>query len=487
MSSLYVIVDSPEIWAPYYTTEQVITAKDYLMNIGVWEPSSQVYNLCSDYSYRSPGYYCSLLAEARKHKVLPSVRTLNELSGGAAMELGTDLLRRLRQFLTTHVPPEVMSFRSKIFFGLTRIPALERLAKKIFELYPAPLLEVEFERGTGWYVTNVRPVALAELDEAGQDEFAAALDNFSKKIWRQPRRDRPARFDLAILVDPEEKMPPSNRAALQLFIKNAKQLDIDADLITAKDETRLLEYDALFIRQTTAINHITLRLAQRAARSNMPVIDDPDSIIRCTNKVFLHELLSANKVRVPNALMIFADSVPAYEAVREELGNPLVLKIPDGSFSFGVTRVGTAEDFATAIDGLLAQSSVIVAQEFVPTSFDWRIGVLAGRAIFACKYFMVRGHWQIYSHEALHSKSGGYEAVAVHRVPAQVTRLALKAAGLIGNGLYGVDVKETDSGPVVIEVNDNPSIDRGVEDALLGEDLYRTIMAEFLNRLYSRA
>jgi len=35
----------------------------------------------------------------------------------------------------------------------------------------------------------------------------------------------------------------------------------------------------------------------------------------------------------------------------------------------------------------------------------------------------------------------------------------------------------------VIEVNDNPSIESGVEDAYLGEDLYRRIMQEFLNRL----
>ena len=36
---------------------------------------------------------------------------------------------------------------------------------------------------------------------------------------------------------------------------------------------------------------------------------------------------------------------------------------------------------------------------------------------------------------------------------------------------------------VVIEVNDNPSIDAGVEDAYLGEDLYRRIMGEFLRRM----
>jgi len=36
---------------------------------------------------------------------------------------------------------------------------------------------------------------------------------------------------------------------------------------------------------------------------------------------------------------------------------------------------------------------------------------------------------------------------------------------------------------VIIEVNDNPNIDWGIEDAYLGEDLYRRVMGEFLRRL----
>jgi len=59
----------------------------------------------------------------------------------------------------------------------------------------------------------------------------------------------------------------------------------------------------------------------------------------------------------------------------------------------------------------------------------------------------------------------------------------MKAAGLIGNGLYGVDLKQTDKGVVVIEVNDNPSIETTVEDKVIGKELYHKVMAEFLRRL----
>ena len=62
-------------------------------------------------------------------------------------------------------------------------------------------------------------------------------------------------------------------------------------------------------------------------------------------------------------------------------------------------------------------------------------------------------------------------------------KLAVKASVAIGNGLYGVDLKLDGNRAVVIEVNDNPSIDSDVEDAYLGEDLYLRIMGEFLRRL----
>ena len=67
--------------------------------------------------------------------------------------------------------------------------------------------------------------------------------------------------------------------------------------------------------------------------------------------------------------------------------------------------------------------------------------------------------------------------------PSEVVKLALRATAPIGDGLYGVDIKQTADRLVVIEVNDNPSIDAGVEDEQLESELYRRIMQEFLRRM----
>ncbi|NJN48482.1 MAG: RimK family alpha-L-glutamate ligase, partial [Candidatus Competibacteraceae bacterium] len=76
-----------------------------------------------------------------------------------------------------------------------------------------------------------------------------------------------------------------------------------------------------------------------------------------------------------------------------------------------------------------------------------------------------------------------FKTFRVEDAPEVVIKTALKAANLIGDGLYGVDLKQTDKGLVVIEINDNPNIDAGVEDQVLKEDLYRVVIEDFVWRL----
>jgi glutathione synthase/RimK-type ligase-like ATP-grasp enzyme len=97
---------------------------------------------------------------------------------------------------------------------------------------------------------------------------------------------------------------------------------------------------------------------------------------------------------------------------------------------------------------------------------------------------MSRKHWQIVNHQAKgNPRQGGFRTLAVEDAPPRVVKTALRAANLIGDGLYGVDLKQARNGVMVIEVNDNPNLDAGVEDAVIKDDLYRRIMEDFLYRL----
>ena len=172
------------------------------------------------------------------------------------------------------------------------------------------------------------------------------------------------------------------------------------------------------------------------------------------------------------------------EEVEEKLGFPCVLKKPDSSFSQGVVKVYDKKELDEQLKEMLSSSDLVIGQEFLFTEYDWRIGVLNQKAIYACKYHMAKDHWQIYDWSSEDEENyGGIETVNLEDVPEEVLNVSLKTANLIGDGLYGVDLKHKDGQVYIIEVNDNPSIDAGYEDKLLGDELYDLIMNEFKARL----
>ena len=285
-------------------------------------------------------------------------------------------------------------------------------------------------------------------------------------------------------MNPADPEPPSDEKALKHFETAAEAVGFEVEFITAEDRGRLAEFDALFIRDTTAVNHYTYRFARRAAAEGLVVIDDPESILKCTNKVYLAELLSRHGVPAPRTLMVHRENVGQ---IIPTLSLPVVLKQPDSAFSAGVVKVENEAELLQKAHELLGRSELIVAQEWLPTEFDWRVGILDRRPLFVCKYFMAPGHWQIISRNRDgETTAGPWQALSVGEAPEEVVRIALKAAGLIGNGLYGVDLKQVGNRVVVIEVNDNPSIESGVEDGVMKEALYREIVGTILRRVEQR-
>jgi glutathione synthase/RimK-type ligase-like ATP-grasp enzyme len=483
MSQLHIVVDSLEDWAPYQYSENLLSASEYLELAKQPGVKTRVINLCKEsWLYLSQGYYVSLLAEARGHSTVPAAMTLTSLSDANPTELALKVVddRVVRQLNRMPENGET-STEVEFFFGRANRPGLDAVGRLIFEMMPFPMLRAELKYDGKWKLKKLFPLSLHQLNDESQSAFADALDSFSKKIWRSPKQKRPSRFDMAILCDPEEKLPPSDKKALDKFVQAGRKKNVDIELITAASANRLGEFDMLFIRQTTAINHVTFELATRAWEEGLVVIDDPVSIVRCTNKLFLMELFARHRVPTPASRLIHRASPQTLVQAGEELGYPLIVKIPDGSFSRGILKIESSGQLHLAKE-LFKTSELLLAQEYLYTNFDWRIGVLNGKPLYACQYFMARNHWQIYNHSANRFSSGGFKTIPTYEAPKSVVQAAVKAAGLIGNGLYGVDLKQIEDRVVVIEVNDNPSIESGVEDAFLKDELYSLIIEEFIER-----
>ncbi len=462
---------------------EVVLARDYLTD-AAWtkERGVRAFNLCRSYRYQSEGYYVSLLAAARRHRPFPGLLTVLDMKSRA-------LVRTVHDDLDDDIQKCLEDIRSErfvlsVYFGKNLARRHDRLARRLFAQFPAPLLRATFVHGDAWRLASVSPIAMRDVPEDHLEFLRkAALEYFARPRY-QARIPRASRFDLAILHDPDEELAPSDMKALTRFREAGEEVGFGVELIQREDYGRLGEFDALFIRETTAVNHHTFRFSQKAESEGLIVIDDPESILRCTNKVFQTEAMELASIPIPKTWI--ADRSDPDE-VERRIGYPCVLKHPDSSFSQGVVRCDGPAELEHHATTILENSDLFLVQEYLPSDFDWRIGIFGGEALYACRYHMARGHWQIVKKTSSGRFAyGRVEPVALDAAPPKIVRMALRAAATIGNGLYGVDIKEAGKRTVVTEVNDNPNIDAGCEDALLGNDLYLHIMRGFLQRVEER-
>jgi glutathione synthase/RimK-type ligase-like ATP-grasp enzyme len=483
--SILIVVNSPDKWPLHVPGVEVVSARGYVSEARFSDLRGvKVFNLCKSYRYQSLGYYVSLLAEARGHRPMPSITTIQDLKSPTMLRLAADDLEEAIEEHLAHLGSD--AFTLSVYFGRNLARKYDRLALKLFNLFPAPLLRAEFVREKTWTLSSIAPIPVGDVPadhrpfllEVAQEYFAGR-----RRAGAGVGRGA-SRFDLAILHNPEEDARPSNDGAIEKFVRAARELGIEADLITRDDYARLAEFDGLFIRETTRVNHHTYRFSRRAAAEGLVVIDDPESIVRCSNKVFLAEMLERHDIGHPRTFIAHKDNI---EDIPLYVGFPCVLKQPDSAFSQGVLKATDPAMLERQTRQLLEGSDLVIAQEFVPSEYDWRVGVLDGKPLFVCKYHMAKGHWQIVTTTRSGEREfGKVEAVPVEEAPRRVVSAAVRAAGHVGDGLYGVDVKQVDGKVYVIEVNDNPNIDSGYEDKVLGKDLYLRVMQVFLSRMEAR-
>jgi glutathione synthase/RimK-type ligase-like ATP-grasp enzyme len=476
---ILLVTDNPKRFALDVPGVHVVAAREYLTDPGYSAlRGAKVFNLCRAYRYQTAGYYVSLLGAARGHHPLPSIATIQDLRL-------QPVIRVASQDLEEHIHAALRHLRSRtfelsIYFGRNVARRYDRLSLALFNQFPAPFLRARLaRREEGWELEGVRLIGANDIPESHRDFVRQQARRFFDRPHRAPARRR-VRYDLAILHNPEESLPPSNERALRQFERAAEALGIEAQRIEKEEYGRIAEFDALFVRETTSVAHHTYRFARRATAEGLVVIDDPDSIVKCSNKVYLSELMARHRLATPRTVIVARETA---ELIRQRIGLPCVVKSPDSAFSRGVSKFEDEASLGAGLERLFESSDLLIAQEFVPTPFDWRVGVLDGSPLFVCRYHMARRHWQIVHRQGDRVLEGVVDTLAVESAPPRVVSLAVKAARLIGNGLYGVDLKEIRGRPLVIEINDNPNIDAGYEDRVLGHALYQRVMRTFFDRL----
>ena len=499
---------------------------------GLGDERTVVVNLCRSTRYGSRGYYVSLLAAARGQAVVPTVETIQGLAEPygrfrALQEAGVPTVdaaeMRVRRRTADVAPDEPSSasgdpsgeetedeppgafpvplvredeggerrcrparpdeyVETLVFMGSCPDGRFGRAALAVYREWPAPVLRLQLVReDEEWKVTQVAAVPPQHLSPEERTALVDALCNEQRVLRRGREAPRETvRASIAVLVEPGDPFSPSSPETIDRLERVAARRNVHVHRIGLADLRKLPEYDALFIRALTGVSLPAFQFALRAEALDMPVVDDSQSIIRCSNKVFLEELLRREGIPTPRTRILTAGT--PWEQV-QKLGLPFVLKLPDGSFSAAVHKVASKAEYRERSKEMFRRSPLLIAQEWLPTEFDWRVTVLGGRLLFAARYYMARGHWQIRTETRGTERYGKVEAVPREKAPPEVVEAALRAARLIGEGLYGVDLKETAGGPVVIEINDNPNLDIGYEDAADGNAVYEDLVEFFVRRV----
>ncbi|SFJ50215.1 RimK family protein [Olleya namhaensis] len=477
----YIVVNQPEKWHFSIENITVISSQDYLTNPKFsLLKKARIFNLCKDYSYQSKGYYVSLLAEARGHLAIPTVRNIVDLKTLKLVKIVSDEFDDVIQQSLKSIKSR--EFTLSIYFGQNVAQKYKELSSLFYKHFQVPFLRIKFHHNNKWNIQSIKAISESEIPA----DHIESVNVFANQYFAKKRYDTPklatSDFDLAILVNPNDPAPPSNAKALKRFIDIAEKMNIYAEIIEPKDLSRLSSFDALFIRQSTEVNNEAYAFARKAQQEGLAIIDYPEAILKCCNKVYMAEALNNAHIATPKTVIVHKEN---RALVLEQVGLPCVLKAPDSTFSFGVKKAKTAAEYDTLVSEMLKESDLIIAQEFCPSDYDWRIGIIDDVPFYACKYYMAKGHWQIYNWNAdkKNDQDGDADCLPIEDVPKTVITMAIKSAKLMGKGLYGIDIKVVNNTSMVIEINDNPNIDFGVEDAFYGDLVYTKILNALKTRL----
>lgn len=233
------------------------------------------------------------------------------------------------------------------------------------------------------------------------------------------------------------------------------------------------DLDALIVRPIGrgSLEEIVFRMdvLHRLERLGLYIINPPEAIEHCVDKYDTLAILEENGIPVPRTTV--TESVAGALKAFHELGEDVVVKPIFGSRGIGSTRITDSEVAATIFRTLTFHHGVIYLQEFVPHGFsDIRAFVIGNRVTATMK--RVAETWKT-------NYSQGAKPVSM-KLDQNLEELAAKSASLIRCKFAGIDIIESPSGPLIVEVNSQPGWKglQSVTKANIAEGIVNFILME---------
>lgn len=244
-------------------------------------------------------------------------------------------------------------------------------------------------------------------------------------------------------------------------------VDQDGELYLAHDGLRVTDIDVVIPRVGAAASRYHLGALRQLELSGVPVLNPWRSVELCGDKFATSQFLASHGIAVPKTLTTrSSSSLP--DVVKRLGGTPVVIKMNSGTQGVGVIIAETMEATQSTVQTMWSLSQEVILQEFIHESrgTDVRAFVVDGKIAGAMRRSAEEGEFRANVHL-------GATTVGV-RLDDQTREAVLKTAEVIGLRVAGVDILESDRGPLVLEVNASPGL-QGIEGAT-GRDIAKQVI-----------
>lgn len=191
------------------------------------------------------------------------------------------------------------------------------------------------------------------------------------------------------------------------------------------------------------------------------------AINRSRDKLRSLQILSKHNIGIPKT--VFASNLSDVNDVINQVGGtPIILKILEGTQGKGVVLAETKKAAKSVLEAFYGLNVNFLVQEFIAEAggADVRAFVVGNEVIASMKRQGAEDDFRSNLH-------GGGEATPIKLTRAEKAT-AINAAKTMGLDIAGVDLLQSDRGPLIMEVNSSPGLE-GIEKAT-GIDVAGKIM-----------
>jgi ribosomal protein S6--L-glutamate ligase len=239
-------------------------------------------------------------------------------------------------------------------------------------------------------------------------------------------------------------------------------VDIERDKPQVRYEGRSLsDFDVIISRTTPSLTAYGAAIVRQFEMMGVYTVNRSIAIVRSRDKLRSLQLLSKAGVDVPKT--VFSKSTAAVDDLIEQIGTPMIIKVARGSQGNGVVLAETRKAAKSVVQAFYVEGVSILLQEFIEEAggADIRVFIVGNQVVASYKRQSLDGDFRSNVHQ------GGVGTTV--KLTQEEKKAALKAAKAMGLQICGVDLIQSERGPLVLEVNSAPGLE-GIEK-VTGQDI----------------